>query len=87
MTPFSVRLHSFGRASDAAYLAAADITKLAADLQMDYRLVGGNAVTLLVAAHGVTTQVPGRETADADLGLGHRIVADPRLLPALVVRR
>ncbi|SNR59580.1 hypothetical protein [Blastococcus mobilis] len=50
---------------------------------MPYRLVGGNAVTLLVAVHGVSDLVPARETADADFGAAYPVVADPRLLAAL----
>ncbi|WP_409332799.1 hypothetical protein [Trujillonella humicola] len=76
-------LASVGRASDAAFLAAADLAAIAAELDVPYRLVGGNAVTLLVAVHGVGGLVPARETADADFGAEYPVVADPRLLAAL----
>ncbi len=76
-------LVSAGRASDAAFLAAADLAMIAAELDVPYRLVGGNAVTLLVAVHGVIDMVPARETADADFGAAYPVVADPRLLAAL----
>ena len=76
-------LASAGRASDAAFLAAADLAVIAAELDVPYRLVGGNAVTLLVAVHGVSDMVPARETADADFGAAYPVVADPRLLAAL----
>jgi hypothetical protein len=79
-------LTSAGRASDAAFLAAADLAAVAAELDAPYRLVGGNAVTLLVAVHGVTDLVPGRETADADFGATYPVVADPRLVVALLER-
>jgi hypothetical protein len=71
------------RATDAGYLAAADIATVAARLGADYRLIGGNAVTLLVEVHGVAGLVPARETADADLGASYQVVADPRLVDAL----
>lgn len=76
-------LVSAGRASDAAFLAAADLAVIAGELDVPYRLVGGNAVTLLVAVHGVIDMVPARETADADFGAAYPVVADPRLLAAL----
>lgn len=79
-----VSLLSVGRSSDAAYLAAADVARLAAELDVAYRLVGGNAVTLLTEVHQVTNLVPPRETADADMGLSYEVAADPRLLPGLL---
>jgi hypothetical protein len=51
-----------------------------------YRLVGGNAVSLLAAVHGVSDRVPARETADADFGAEYPVIADPRLLAALLDR-
>lgn len=84
MKPMRLILASTGRASDAAYLAAADIAAIGAQLNIDYRLIGGNAVTLMCAAHGVAHLVPGRETADADLGAGHQVVGDSRVLAALL---
>lgn len=43
-------------------------------------------MTLLVAAHGATSLVPDRETADADFGAPPEVVADPRLVDALLRR-
>src|SRR5690242_17228900 len=48
-----------------------------------YRIVGGHMVTLLVAAYGVSDQVPLRETADADFGAVPHVIADSRLPEAL----
>lgn len=76
-------LGSAGRASDAAFQAAADLAAIAAELDVPYRLIGGNAVTLLVAVHGVGDLVPSRETADADFGAAYPVVADPGLPAAL----
>lgn len=82
-TPYLV-LASASLAGDAAFLAAADLASIAAELDVEYRLVGGNAVSLLVALHGVTHLVPPRETADADFGAEYPVIADPRLLEALL---
>lgn len=79
-------LVSTGRASDASFLAAADLAEIAGRLDVPYRLIGGNAVSLLVAVHGVDDLVPARETADADFGAEPRVVADPRLVQALLDR-
>lgn len=83
--PAPLLLVSMGRAGDAGFLAAADLAKIAAELDVPYRLLGGNAVTLLVAAHGVT-DVPARETADADFGTTPAVIADKRLVEALTAR-
>jgi hypothetical protein len=79
-----LRLASASRAGDAGYLAAADLAALAGSLGVDYRLIGGNAVTLLVAVHGVDELVPERETSDADFASSPRVVADERLPTALL---
>jgi hypothetical protein len=86
MTGTRLDLLSLSRANDGAYWAAADIAAIAAELDVEYRLVGGNAVSLLVAVHGVSHLVPGRETADADLGSTPQVIADERLLQALLAR-
>lgn len=83
--PIPLALSSPGRATDGAWLAAGDLAGVAERLEVEYRLVGGNAVTLLAAAYGVTHLVPARETADADFGASFRVVADPRLVDALVL--
>lgn len=59
-----VTVASSSNAEDAAWLAVADVARVATDLGVDYRLVGGNSVTLLVQVHDAATQVPGRATAD-----------------------
>lgn len=74
---------SVGRATDAAHMAARDICEVASEIGIEFRLVGGNAVTLLTWAHGVADLVPGRETADADMGADGSYLAAPELLPAL----
>ncbi|HEX5597269.1 MAG TPA: hypothetical protein VFX61_14820 [Micromonosporaceae bacterium] len=53
---------------------------------MDYRIVGGHMVTLLVAVFDVSDQVPMRETADADFAALPEVVGDPRLPAALQKR-
>lgn len=88
MTPDgALELLSTSRATDGAWLAAADIAAIAAiadSLGAEYRLVGGNAVTLLTHVHGVSGGVPERETADADMGVPMQVCADPSLVAALV---
>lgn len=81
--PRRLVLASASRAGDAGYLAAADLGTVAADLDVDYRLVGGNAVTLLTALYAVDDRVPARETADADFGAGYDVIGDARLPEAL----
>jgi hypothetical protein len=61
----------------------ADCSTLVAQLNVDYRIVGGHMVQLLVD-HYQVSDVPERETADADLGADWSVVSDPRLLPALL---
>ncbi|NMM24640.1 MAG: hypothetical protein HHJ11_14335 [Phycicoccus sp.] len=81
--PRHVALASTSNAEDAAWLAVADVAAVATDLGIDYRLIGGNSVALLVQLHDAATQVPGRATADADMGASFEVCADPRLVPAL----
>ncbi|GAA3738583.1 hypothetical protein GCM10022225_21940 [Plantactinospora mayteni] len=78
-----ISIVSTSRAADAGYLTLADLSMIAATLGVDYRIVGGHMVTLLVAVHGVADQVPMRETADADFAALPAVIADPRLPPAL----
>ena len=75
---------STSNAEDAAWLAVADVAAVATDLGIDYRLIGGDSVALLVPVHDATTQVPDRATADADMGVSCEVSADPRLVPALI---
>lgn len=81
--PRHVTLASTSNAEDAAWLAVADVAEVATDLGIDYRLIGGNSVALLVQVYDAATQVPGRATADADMGASFEVCADPRLVPAL----
>jgi hypothetical protein len=62
--PRHVALASTSNAEDAAWLAVADVAGIATDLGIDYRLIGGNSVALLVQVHDAATQVPGRATAE-----------------------
>lgn len=71
-------LRSSSRAEDAGYLALADIASITDELGVDYRVVGGQMTSLLVAAYAVPG-VPERDTADADLAARPEVVADPRL--------
>ena len=77
-------LLSTSRATDAGWLAAADVAQITNGLEVTYRLVGGLAVTLLVHALGATELAPPRETADADMGVPFDVCGDQRLLPALL---
>ena len=81
--PRALRLTSASAATDAAWLAAADVATIAAGLCVDYRLIGGIAITLLVHHHQVDHLVPARETADADLGVGFDVLSDDALPEAL----
>ncbi|WP_157740082.1 hypothetical protein [Micromonospora narathiwatensis] len=50
-------LTSTSRATDAGFLTLADLSSIATALELDHRIVGGQMVTLLIAAHGVARQV------------------------------
>jgi len=79
----SLELLSTSRATDGAWMAAADVASAAEAAGVEYRLVGGNAVTLLTHVHGVAGRVPERETADADMGASMQVCGSPGLLAAL----
>ncbi|MEU5722684.1 hypothetical protein [Micromonospora sp. NPDC047738] len=79
-------LISTSRAADAGFRTLADLSAIAAALELDHRIVGGHMVTLLTAVHGVAGQVPMRETLDADFAALPAVVADPRLPRALAER-
>lgn len=86
-TPYNVlALTSTSRAADAGFRTLADLSMIAAQLELDHRIVGGHMVTLLTAAHGVAGQVPMRETLDADFAALPAVIADPRLPRALADR-
>lgn len=78
-----VVFRSPSRANDAGMLATRDITLLAGGRSLEYRLVGGNAVSLLAELYGVAHLVPSRDTADVDFGAGPQVVANPELPSAL----
>lgn len=82
--PRPVSLVSTSRAADAGFLTLADLAQITTTLDLDYRIVGGHMVTLLVALHGASAQVPLRETADADFAALPTVIADPRLPVALI---
>lgn len=82
-SPTRIGLDSTSRAADSGFIALSDIAEITAALGVEYRIVGGHMVTLLVAAHGVSDDVPLRETLDADFGALPHVVADPRLAQAL----
>ncbi|WP_433531663.1 hypothetical protein ACQPYA_06120 [Micromonospora sp. CA-263727] len=84
--PRPIVVTSTSRAADAGFRTLADLAGIAATLDVDYRIVGGHMVTLLVALHDVTEQVPLRETADADFAALPTVIADPRLPAALLER-
>lgn len=78
-------LSSTSRAQDMGLLAVVDISDATTSIEAEYRLVGGQMVSYLVYAYGVTG-VPDRDTADADLGTHSSVAADPRLLESLIAR-
>ncbi|MDT0530375.1 hypothetical protein RM555_15395 [Micromonospora sp. DSM 115977] len=84
--PKPVSVVSTSRAADTGFLTLADLAQITTALGLDYRIVGGHMVTLLVALHGVSEQVPLRETADADFAALPSVIADPRLPGALLER-
>lgn len=77
-------LSSTSAATDAAWLAAADVSAIAHELGAEYRLIGGIAISLLVHHHGVGAGVPDRDTADADMGVPFEVLSDDRLPGALL---
>jgi hypothetical protein len=79
----TLQLTSSSAATDGAWLAAADVAAISASLDIEYRLIGGIATTLLTHLHGVADRVPARETADADMGVHPGVCADPDLPMAL----
>jgi hypothetical protein len=79
----SLTLVSTSRAADAGYLALADLAAIAAAMDVEYRIVGGHMVTLLVATFSSGSRIPVRETLDADFGALPEVIGDPRLVQAL----
>jgi hypothetical protein len=76
-------LLSTSNAQDAGYLALADVAALAGGLRLEFRIVGGHMVSLLVNAYEAS-RAPARETADADMGATFDVFADERLRPAIL---
>jgi hypothetical protein len=70
------------RAEEAGMLALADIAALAEHSDINYRVVGGQMVSLLVALSGVEDPEL-RQTLDADLGVTPKVAGDPSLVIAL----
>lgn len=84
--PRELILASPSRATDAGHLASSDIATVAGGISADYRLIGGNAISLLVWHHEAGHLVPDRETADADLGAPPEVIATPGLVDQLTAR-
>ena len=80
----TLKLRSWSAATDAAWVAASDVARMAHELGIRHRLVGGVAVTLLTHLHGVDHRVPQRETADADMGVPRQVLATTDLVGALM---
>ena len=78
----SLQLDAVSKAQEAGFLAMRDIATVAAGSGVDYRLVGGQMVTLHVAAAGIEDPSL-RQTLDADLGVRPRVAADPAIVEAL----
>lgn len=79
----TVVLASTSRSADAGHLSAADLVAIAHNADVDFRLVGGNAISLLVWAHDAADLVPDRETNDADMGVRSEAVGAGPLIEAL----
>jgi hypothetical protein len=77
----SVVIGSTSLAQDAAYLAMADAVAAANRIGVEYRIIGGQMVSVHVAASGA--DAPPRMTGDTDLGLEATLLADNRLLEGL----
>lgn len=77
-----LELTAGSRAAEAGYVALRDIATLADKSGIDYRLVGGQMVSLHVAAAGVMEPVV-RLTLDADLGVEPAVAADPAIVSVL----
>jgi len=71
------------RAEEAGYVALQDVAALADACGIDYRLVGGQMVSLHVAAAGVVEPTI-RLTLDADLGVEPAVAADPAIVSKLI---
>lgn len=84
VAPARVTLASTSRSADAGHLSAADVVSIARDAAIDFRLVGGNAISLLVWTHDASDLVPGRETNDADLGAPSGAAGAASLVGALI---
>lgn len=70
------------QAQESGFLALADIAGLAKELGIEYRVVGGQIVTLHLAVAGADDPTS-RQTLDADLGVAQQVAADPALVAGL----
>lgn len=77
-----LELRASSSAEEAGYRALADIAVLAARTGLDYRIVGGQMVSLHVAIAGVA-EPTFRLTLDADLGVAPMTARDPQLVVGL----
>lgn len=80
-----LKLTAASRAAEAGYLALADIAEVAAVCGIDYRIVGGQMVSLLVAAAGVPEPAQ-RHTLDADLAIEPSVASNPQVVAELRAR-
>lgn len=81
----TLKLVATSQAAEAGYLALADIAEVAAVCDIDYRIVGGQMVSLHVAAAGVDEPIQ-RNTLDADLAVKPTVARDPRVVTELQAR-
>jgi hypothetical protein len=81
VTQKSVDLVSTSRASDNGYRALADLAAAAEGL--DYRVIGGHMVQILIHAYPAPNAIY-RGTSDADAGVGAPVAAGPELAGRLV---
>ena len=77
-----LELVAASRAEEAGYLALADIAALAERTSFDYRIVGGQMVSLHIAASGADDPAL-RQTLDADVGVEQQVAGDPTLVEGL----
>lgn len=78
----ALRLSASSQAEEAGFLATRDLAAVADDLDIEYRLVGGQMVRLHVALADVPEPVV-RVTQDADMGVAAMSARDPALVPGL----
>lgn len=77
-----ITVTSTSNAQDMGYLALRDIDVATAGTDIEHLIVGGQAVTFLLAAHNVRDP-RARETADADVAADFEVLATDELLKGL----